>query len=160
MGPILTEDALAGPAFSGFRPARSGLINRASRKNIPPNIPAVYFHIRVRRTQAIMFAGNRSTANRPVIRIESIIRSSQMMHRWPNFTGTSVPMQQGTKLARKMIDVTGSTASMKRRRMLQVPTATSSAGTVTSTKEIIAPVQAVDSSAPVKPKRRKNGQNM
>ena len=90
--------------------------------------------------QMTIDAGNRIMAKMPVMRMERIIRSSQITHRCQNFTGTSVPMQQGTKEARKMMEVTGSTASMNLSRMLQAPAATSRAGTVTSTKEIMAPV--------------------
>ena len=107
-----------------------------------------------------MPAGKSRQAKIPVMMMEMIIRSSQITSRCQNFTGTSVPMQQGTKEARKMMEETGRTASMKRSLMLHSPAATSRAGTVTSTREIIAPVQAVVSSAPVKPKMRKKGQKI
>ena len=50
-----------------------------------------------------MVAGKRMMAKMPVMMMDRIIRSSQITHRCQNFTGTSVPMQQGTKEARKMM---------------------------------------------------------
>ena len=56
--------------------------------------------------------GNRIRANIPVIKTERIIRSTQMMTMSLKLTGISVAIRQGTKLARKMIEVTGMTAIM------------------------------------------------
>ena len=78
--------------------------------------------------------------------MERIMRSTHMTTRWLNLTGTSVAIRHGTKLARKMIEVTGMTANIYRIRILHVPTVTSKAGMVTSMKLTAAPVDATAAS--------------
>ena len=87
------------------------------------------------------------TAKTPVINTDSSIRSTQMITMSLNFTGTSVAISHGTKLARKIMEVTGMTAIIYLVRRLHSPTVTRSAGIVTSTKDTAAPVQAVTASA-------------
>ena len=83
----------------------------------------------------------------PVINTDRSIRSTQMITISLNFTGTSVAIRHGTKLARKIMEVTGITAIMYLVRILHSPTVSSSAGIVTSTNDTAAPVQAVTASA-------------
>ena len=87
------------------------------------------------------------TAKIPVINTDNNIRSTQMITMSLNFTGTSVAIRHGTKLARKIMEVTGMTAIIYLVRRLHSPTVTRSAGMVTSTKDTAAPVQAVTASS-------------
>ena len=91
--------------------------------------------------------GKSNMENSPVIKTDRNILSSHITSISLNFTGISVAIRHGTKLARKTMEVTGITAIIYLVRRLHSPTVTRRAGMVTSIRDTAAPVDAVTASA-------------